>query len=48
MFFSNGNGFEKFAMDEHYIGPVPNRLTSLFHVGVDCHKRLYGSRTSRR
>ena len=38
MFFNNGNVREKFAMDEHYVGPVHNRPAPFFRLVVDCHK----------
>jgi hypothetical protein len=38
MFFSNGDVWEEFAMDEHYVGPARNQPAPSFYVGVDCHE----------
>ena len=36
MFFNNGDVREKFAMDEHYVGPTRIRPALSFRVGVNC------------
>jgi hypothetical protein len=38
VFFKNENIREEFAMDEHYIGHVHNRLALSFHMVANCHE----------